>query len=430
MIKVEDFDIAATMHLNLDGVNLIEASAGTGKTYTIANLYLWQLISGYTPPQILTVSFTNAATDELSERIHARARIASQAFEHGIDSHDTFIQALLEQYRMQDQAQQTVWRERLRHALRSMDEAAISTIHGFCQQALRDHALLCGQPFEGSVIPSDDVYWDRALKDWWRRHCYPMTSDQWSVFQQAVPGLKSLLGWQREIRRQRTVQIVPATDTTLMNLLESCPAQDSDEWPQALDRIRARTLIEAYAEAEAQVAREKQRSGEMAYSDQLALLLQALEGAQGKTLAQQLRARFPVAMIDEFQDTDETQFRIFEHLYFDVVDTRLILIGDPKQAIYSFRGSDIFTYMRARHAPGVRIHALRTNWRSTPGLIDAVNQLFCARAAPFIYAEDIRFDPAVAPPHAVSSDLELDGTAAPALTIWRLPQQSNNKPSH
>ena len=427
MTEIKSLNAAAALDLDLDGVNLIEASAGTGKTYTIANLYLRQLLAGYEPAQILVVSFTNAATDELLQRIQARTRIALEAFEREVDSDDEFLQLLSARHRAQDAAQQQTSRHRLRHALRSMDEAAISTIHGFCQSALRDHALLCHQPFDAAVIASDEPYWERALKDWWRRHCYPLTAEHWAVFSQAIPGLDAFLRWQRELRLQGQTRILPDTGSDLMSLLESCPEEGSEARPAALDRIRAQTLADAYGEARTQIAREKRLAGEIAYQDQLDELLAALRGTHGDMLAERLRARFPVAMIDEFQDTDETQFRIFERLYFGQEDSRLVLIGDPKQAIYSFRGSDIFTYMRARNAPGVTIHSLRTNWRSTPALIDAVNHIFDARSAPFVYADDIRFDPAIPAPREPGARFELAGAQPCALTLWRLPRQDNGK---
>ena len=420
-------DAGAALTMDLDGVSLIEASAGTGKTYTIANLYLRQLLAGYQPSQILVVSFTNAATDELLQRIQARARLALQTLDASVDSDDEFLRLLTARHRQQDSAQQETSRRRLRHALRSMDEAAISTIHGFCQTALRDHALLCRQPFEASVIASDEVYWERALKDWWRRHCYPMPAETWEVFSQAVPGLDPFLRWQRDLRLQGQTRILPDTEggPDLASLLRACPEEAAVGRAAALDRIRARALAEAHAEARAQISREKNTAGEVAYQDQLDELLAALQGKHGDTLADRLRARFPVAMIDEFQDTDETQFRIFERLYFERSDSRLVLIGDPKQAIYSFRGSDIFTYMRARNAPGVKIHSLRTNWRSTTPLIDAVNYIFGARPAPFIYADDIRFDPAIAAPREAIREFEPGDSCAKAMTLWRLPRQDN-----
>ena len=427
MTGVNHLNTAATLDLDLRGVNLIEASAGTGKTYTLANLYLRQLLAGFEPAEILVVSFTNAATDELLQRIQARTRLALQSFQTGVDNDDEFLQLLSDRHETGDAADREISVRRLRYALRSMDEAAISTIHGFCQTALRDHALLCNQRFEAAIITSDEAYWERALKDWWRKHCYPMTSAQWQVFSQAVPSLDGFIRWQRELRLHGQSRILPETETALASLLESCPEPTDPGWHAALDKIRARALNEARNEAGQQVTREKQAAGEVAYQDQLDQLLAALRGPHGDTLAARLRERFPVAMIDEFQDTDDTQFQIFERLYFGQEENRLVLIGDPKQAIYSFRGSDIFTYMQARNAPGVKIHSLRTNWRSTPDLIEAVNHLFSARPAPFVYDQDIQFQPAIAAPGKTPSILSIANQQTRAMTLWRIPLQDNGK---
>src|SRR5690606_11171071 len=107
------------------------------------------------------------------------------------------------------------------------------------------------------------------------------------------------------------------------------------------------------------------------------------KGEQGAALAASLRQAFPVAMIDEFQDTDAVQYGIFRTLYVEAQEgISLIMIGDPKQAIYSFRGGDIFTYIRARQ-DATELFTLDTNWRSVPGLIEAVNSIFVARGDAF-----------------------------------------------
>ena len=427
MSNVLPLDAAAALDIDLAGVSLIEASAGTGKTYTLANLYLRQLLAGYPPAQILVVSFTRAATDELLQRIQSRVRACFHLFNTPAQVDDEFLQALLDWHRQQDEPSRNDHRHRLRHALRCMDEAAISTIHGFCQSALQDHALLCGRPFQSDVIANDDAYWEHALRDWWRRQCYPLTQEQWRVFNAAIPSLQGLIGWQRERRRHIRGRVLPESDETLAELLDANPP-DSDLDPDSafMDRVRGRAMHEAFVQACRQVARSKRASGEMAFQDQLDELLAALEGKLGEALAQGLRERFPAAMIDEFQDTDETQFRIFERLYFDRPDCSLVLIGDPKQAIYSFRGSDIFSYMRARRAPGLQIRSLQTNWRSTPALIDAVNQVFSHRGEAFVYADDILFDPAVPAPRD-QPRLEVGAGEARAMTLWRIPRQDNGK---
>lgn len=123
-------------------------------------------------------------------------------------------------------------------------------------------------------------------------------------------------------------------------------------------------LARAMVEIRDAVAREKRRRGELGFDDMLSRLDEALRGDSGEALASAIRQRFPVAMIDEFQDTDPQQYRIFRRIWRQRPETALLLIGDPKQAIYAFRGADIFTYMKARGDVAAH-YTLDTNWRSS-----------------------------------------------------------------
>ncbi|WP_254918362.1 UvrD-helicase domain-containing protein, partial [Zobellella denitrificans] len=121
------------------------------------------------------------------------------------------------------------------------------------------------------------------------------------------------------------------------------------------------------------------RRAEMGFDDMLTRLDQALAGENGPRLAEVIRRQFPVALIDEFQDTDPLQYRIFDAIYRvadNGADRGLFMIGDPKQAIYAFRGADIHTYLAARAATEGRHYSLDTNFRSSEAMVDAVNRLF------------------------------------------------------
>jgi len=422
-------DARACLEFDLDGVSLIEASAGTGKTYTIANLYLRHILDGRQPSEILVVSFTNAATDELHQRIQARLYQALKTLETRVCPDDEFLQLLLQRHRALDAEQQRRNERLIQYALRSMDEAMISTIHGFCHAALQDHALLSNRQFESEIVSSDDHYWEQALKDWWRLNTYPLSSRAWSLLNQAIPGLQQLTGWHRLLRQHRQDRIVPDVADSLSRLLQQHADIDpaDDTWASVLRDLKARALCEAHEYASQRVAAEKQNAAQLAYQDQLDLLLAALQHTAGERLAQRLRARFPVAMIDEFQDTDQVQFEIFQRLYFQQRDLSLTLIGDPKQAIYGFRGGDIFTYIEARQDPALRVFSLQTNWRSQAGLVNAVNHVFSRRGDPFIYSRAIEFTAASAAAINDDARLSIAEQAAPAMTIWQLPLQENGK---
>jgi exodeoxyribonuclease V beta subunit len=422
-------DARRSLDLDLSGVSLIEASAGTGKTYTIANLYLRHILAGRQASEILVVSFTNAATDELHQRIHARLYQALKSLQSRETCGDEFLDLLVQRHQALDPEQQLQQERLIQYALRSMDEAMISTIHGFCHAALQDHALLSNRIFESEIISNDDDYWESALKDWWRRNTYPLNSRTWDLLNQAVPGLQKLLQWHRQLRQHRHDRLVPEIAPGLAQLLEDFSDIDTEDerFQSVIRKLKARALDEAHRYASKRVAELKQSQGRLGYQDQLDLLLSALRHKSGAHLAQRLRARFPVAMIDEFQDTDNVQFDIFRMLYFEQPDISLTLIGDPKQAIYSFRGGDIFTYIAARSIPGIGIHALQTNWRSQSGLVNAVNAIFTRRAQAFVYSDAIEFTPAQAAAINDSAKLSFKRQNAKSMTLWQLPLQPNGK---
>ncbi|MDX8409723.1 MAG: exodeoxyribonuclease V subunit beta [Mariprofundales bacterium] len=513
-------DGAATLKLPLIGTILIEASAGTGKTYAIGNLYLRLLMEGYTVDQILVVTFTVAATEELRGRIARRlyqARSWLLAPAEAAPTEDLFLQ----QWRdaLDDTEHGTVLMElaekRLKLALRSMDEAAIFTIHGFCQRALTEHAFNSRQSFEVEMLCDDGLLWESAIKDWWRCHTTPLRQWELALFQQTVPALEKLIAWHKPLRKPG-LQLLPEIKSDLASLyaqwhqlLAQCDglaknwkterkvleaalrsdvlmrrrnvyklgqladllAQLDDYFssgslfdiPDLLESVSAsvlhsqckkgkheprfdhaffvgadtllrqvkalrqsfklRTLAEVHCFATQQVAQVKAEAGQMGFDDQILQLEQAL--AKSPPLVEAMRSRYPVAMIDEFQDTDAAQYGIFSHLYGEddcALQPRqqascLIMIGDPKQAIYSFRGGDIFTYMRAKAEADAHF-TLNTNWRSTPRLITAVNALFQHRVAPFVY-DAIPFHPVAAAERA-HAPLRNDGNEVTPFTIWHV----------
>jgi exodeoxyribonuclease V beta subunit len=174
----------------------------------------------------------------------------------------------------------------------------------------------------------------------------------------------------------------------------------------------------AYGRGE--LAERKRRRQLQSYDDLLLNLEQALHDRQGDALAAALRQRYPVALIDEFQDTDPVQYRIFQRVYHGS-STAVFLVGDPKQAIYSFRGADIFAYFRACHDADQR-YTLDINWRSEPRLIQAVNALFAHARLPFLF-EDLTFAP-VKPASEPCEALLEQGQCVSPLRLWWLEAHS------
>lgn len=495
------------LRLPLIGERLIEASAGTGKTFTIAALYLRLLLGlggeaayprAISVEELLVVTFTEAATEELRGRIRSNIHELRIACLRG-ESDNPLYSALLAEIADKDDAAKT-----LLLAERQMDEAAVFTIHGFCQRMLSLNAFESGMLFEQQLIEDESRLRYQACADFWRRHCYPLTRDIAAVIHDVWKGprdlLKSLDRWLQgeapqlksppapnETLAERHQQIIARIDSLkqqwreqvgeIEGVLENSGldrrkfnrgnqgkwmekvnawAQEetlSYQLPDALEKFAQSFLLErtkaggeppvhplfsavesllassltltdlvlarAMIEIRGAVAREKRRRGELGFDDMLSRLDEALRGDSGETLASAIRQRFPVAMIDEFQDTDPQQYRIFRRIWRRQPETALLLIGDPKQAIYAFRGADIFTYMKARGDVAAH-YTLDTNWRSSPGMVGSVNRLFSLSDNPFMFHE-IPFLPVKAAAKNKGLRFTVDAADVPAMNVWLMP---------
>ncbi|EPY3979761.1 TPA: exodeoxyribonuclease V subunit beta [Klebsiella pneumoniae] len=495
------------LRLPLIGERLIEASAGTGKTFTIAALYLRLLLGlggeaayprAISVEELLVVTFTEAATEELRGRIRSNIHELRIACLRG-ESDNPLYSALLAEIADKDDAAKT-----LLLAERQMDEAAVFTIHGFCQRMLSLNAFESGMLFEQQLIEDESRLRYQACADFWRRHCYPLTRDIAAVIHDVWKGprdlLKSLDRWLQgeapqlksppapnETLAERHQQIIARIDSLkqqwreqvgeIEGVLENSGldrrkfnrgnqgkwmekvnawAQEetlSYQLPDALEKFAQSFLLErtkaggeppvhplfsavesllassltltdlvlarAMVEIRDTVAREKRRRGELGFDDMLSRLDEALRGDSGETLASAIRQRFPVAMIDEFQDTDPQQYRIFRRIWRRQPETALLLIGDPKQAIYAFRGADIFTYMKARGDVAAH-YTLDTNWRSSPGMVGSVNRLFSLSDNPFMFHE-IPFLPVKAAAKNKGLRFTVDAADVPAMNVWLMP---------
>ena len=495
------------LRLPLIGERLIEASAGTGKTFTIAALYLRLLLGlggeaayprAISVEELLVVTFTEAATEELRGRIRSNIHELRIACLRG-ESDNPLYSALLAEIADKDEAAKT-----LLLAERQMDEAAVFTIHGFCQRMLSLNAFESGMLFEQQLIEDESRLRYQACADFWRRHCYPLTRDIAAVIHDVWKGprdlLKSLDRWLQgeapqlksppapnETLAERHQQIIARIDSLkqqwreqvgeIEGVLENSGldrrkfnrgnqgkwmekvnawAQEetlSYQLPDALEKFAQSFLLErtkaggeppvhplfsavesllassltltdlvlarAMVEIRDAVAREKRRRGELGFDDMLSRLDEALRGDSGETLASAIRQRFPVAMIDEFQDTDPQQYRIFRRIWRRQPETALLLIGDPNQAIYAFRGADIFTYMKARGDVAAH-YTLDTNWRSSPGMVGSVNRLFSLSDNPFMFHE-IPFLPVKAAAKNKGLRFTVDAADVPAMNVWLMP---------
>lgn len=471
--------------LDLWGSRLIEASAGTGKTWTIAALYL-RLVLGHgaahgferalRPSEILVMTFTRAATRELSDRIRERLLGAAQCFrgEKAVETHDVFLANLMSTYAPGPDRNRAAWA--LAMAAESMDEASIHTIDAWCQRMLREHAFDSGNLFDEELVADEKLMQIEAAQDYWRQSCYPLAVDPLAQVLGIWSGVEQLIKDMRELKDQDIR--ASAGDGTLADVLSQATAEraaalslikqgwavraqrmqdwlncqlpaaahgwktlrkgDFENWlgalkewadsetetslekeigktgwerltPDGLAKVRAvgspaielpiefsefaklQTDLETLPEiavpvrlhAAAQVAKRllqlKRQSSSFGFSDMLHRLNAALKGEKGQTLRERILAQYPVILIDEFQDTSPLQYQIFEQIYHTRSNdphSAMLLIGDPKQSIYGFRGADIYSYMQARRATSGRHYILDTNYRSTQALVDVVNLCF------------------------------------------------------
>jgi exodeoxyribonuclease V beta subunit len=467
---------------------LIEASAGTGKTFTIAFLYVRLVLGhgyaqsqdlsdnsilaqGLLPKQILVVTFTEAATKELVDRIRSNLSLAAEVFSDDPQIPESENVDLLEALKNTYPSEfHSSCRKKLLDALELMDEASISTIHAWCNRMLAEHAFDSGSLFQLSLETNQQSLKEQAAKDYWREYVYPLSGDELALAVKALGSPTALLSVIKDSLNRLHCFDKPhnrfAVLAQIDALLEDVRSQDWDalisdaehfiaehseplkmhkghvvkpintvlgmlrEWSngtnrhpdklgsskgyeklttegfksvvnqrapllpicqqvdklftlQALETGAKFPLYEHAAHCISELIEKQQQSrGELGFDGLLIELHKALVNeakAGSDRLATTIARQFPVALIDEFQDTDQIQFGIFENIYFrknSQTPASLLMIGDPKQAIYSFRGGDIYTYLKAAEAVGEHKYTLSTNYRSTHSMVSAVNVLF------------------------------------------------------
>lgn len=480
--------------VDLMGTRLVEASAGTGKTHTITTLYLRLLLERRLEVgQILVVTYTKAATAELRDRIRGRLVAAASALERGGAPGDAALDALIRSRLAADGAAGD--RERLAAAVCGFDEAAVFTIHGFCQRMLRDHAFESGALFDTELAPDWDALFTEVVSDFWTREVYaaplpfvrflgrkkvdPDSLVPLARMVVASPGMEvlpecrqvdleaALAEWRRayesaaaSFRTERDQILSLLADGDELNrssykaekirgdwgpfldvaLSEGSPGvllgwkqfenftpsvlakrtkkgkltpehlffelcQSLLEAEERLEEVFGQRLLKLQLDlvdyARSELERRKRAGNSQSYDDLLQRLAGALCSEGGEQLAARIRDRFRAALIDEFQDTDPIQYQIFDRVWHadPSHEVTMFLIGDPKQAIYAFRGADVFAYMDAKRDAAGECFGIGTNWRSDPGLVGALNRLFGGAAEPFVF-DAIPFEPVEAPTDA------------------------------
>ena len=466
--------------ISLSGRHLIEASAGTGKTYNITRIYLRLLLERELKvEEILLMTFTKDATQELRGRIDAFIREALTNWKT-LCKEDSYFQTISDNLSGNEKESFDKIQFLLKRALLFLDEAAIFTIHGFCQRALTQHAFASGLPFNANMSTNSNDLILEACQDWYRQlakqnsDAFALVSQFWltpasfvSSFAKAIAHktelsvldvqtlvdkftllakqansaitadinvvnegliahkkadeqekrageLVKLQAWLEQLSDCTTEQALlsaiqekmpdyllngnrhpKAFKAALAEILQSSKKIKTDvkDLAKNINKAKAYQIVRtAIYQIRQQVQQAKEQHNVLDFDDLINTLADCLRNEEDKRLAQTILAQYPVALVDEFQDTDPQQFSILQGIYYQnprqqtpeakaqqvndkAVNSALYLIGDPKQAIYGFRGGDIFAYLNARN--DCDYHWLMdTNWRSSPDMVEGYNQVF------------------------------------------------------
>ena len=344
-----EFDLLADLPR---GVTVLEASAGTGKTYTIEGLVARYVAERLPLRKLLVVTFTRAATAELRDRVRTRmVRVAEHlgaVIDGASPKSDDEVAAFLGGGLFAVPPEVVRERHRrLAEALSDFDAATISTIHGFCQQVLAGVGLTGDMDRQATLIEDERDVIDAVVDD---------------VLVERFAGVEGDEVVARNALRAIAKALIDNPDAALI--------------PRASEEPEVAIRIELGDRVRKEVERRKRAFRLLSYNDLLVRLRDTLLGVGGEAARERLRSQYDVALIDEFQDTDPVQWDILSEVFAsDGSSARsLVLIGDPKQAIYSFRGADVYAYLKASR--GRDPQTLQTNWRSDQGLLDAYNVVF------------------------------------------------------
>jgi exodeoxyribonuclease V beta subunit len=337
--SVAPFDVCGPLPT---GVTVLEASAGTGKTYTIAALATRYVAEGTPLDRLLLVTFTRMATGELRERVWERLVSAEEGIGRALAGAPPAGDRLVARLAGGEREDVVARHRGLQRALAGFDGATIATTHGFCQE------VLGGMGIDGDVEP--DAAFVEDVRD---------------LLSEVVDDL-----YVRRFHSRDTPDFDRKEAMRIAEVAVANPAAPLEPQHAPQDTVEA-MRVRLAARAREELERRKRAMGVMTYDDLLTRLDEAL---RNDAAAERLRERYSVVLVDEFQDTDPVQWRIMRRA-FGAGDVTLVLIGDPKQAIYAFRGADVYAYLDAAREAAARA-TLDVNWRSDQGLLDAYDALF------------------------------------------------------
>jgi exodeoxyribonuclease V beta subunit len=497
-------------NLDLEKITLIEASAGTGKTYTITTLVARLVAQGFPIESILVVTFTEAAAAELKLRVRDRlSQCLAEPWPQDPGDAGEIPSDELARF-FNDQPDPSLVRRRLAHGVTCFDQACIMTIHSFCFQTLKENAFESGAYFDMELLTDSSSFFDQVCMDFFMTRINDLdplvlkflaqrgvTPDAFkSGFRQVVTRLgldiipqKAAFSDVSDAYRELTqkIQTLLETDTqTIIGLIQAHKGVDKRSYTKknlpnwlALSRetlaVQGRYALFVMAEKgdplfkftrtrladktkqgqtppsheffdlcegllelshvmetnlvslqlefftyfRCELEQMKQRDGACFFDDLINDLAAALEGEGREQLRAAVTKKYRACLIDEFQDTDPAQYQIFSRLFANPGDSDhaerqmpFFMIGDPKQAVYAFRGGDIFAYLSASKESD-QMFTLEKNYRSAPLMVAAVNDLFSLEENPFLF-EQIEFTRVITPQTAVNRLVE-KGSPVPPL---------------
>ncbi len=495
--------------VEFEGFNLVEASAGTGKTYNITSLYVRSIVEfGWVPSKILALTYTEDATSELKQRIRSRIEECIHFLKSNKNTDDDFLNKVKSYPKEQAL-------KRLESALFSFDEAVISTIHGFCQQLLREYSLEFGIQSDFEILKDTSEVLQEAVDKYWRglireysvqpikRGILSLLADHKvnpenlrfllnnllskpyakitpetiseENYEKQLKGISDLFNqlsqrWDKDkhevlkilnsgnlngrsyksekfevwisqleqFLHPETIDLSPFSDLKYFSasFIEDkanngystnpplfCNLVDNflDE-VENLSKLVVYELHKAIKEIQSEFKSLKTSANALSFDD----LLQITEQNLNPDIRRKVASQFKLALIDEFQDTDPIQYSIFRKLFFES-NSALFMIGDPKQAIYSFRGADLFTYFKATEdISDEKKYSLSANYRSSINMISAVNQVFKDKEQPFLFKEP-EFREVVFPDGKVSEEINLDSDPISTLNFVECNSESTTK---
>ncbi|HMA63505.1 MAG TPA: exodeoxyribonuclease V subunit beta [bacterium] len=448
---------SSSINWKLRDVHIVEASAGTGKTYNVQSIYARLIIEkNISVDSILVVTFTEAATKELMDRIRTILKNLLTYLKTGQNSvGEDRIENIIEKAIQNMNLSRPTIQDRITTAIKDFDDAAIYTIHGFCNRMLQDAAFETGALFDTELIEDSTDIRNDVLADFYRDNFYNASDFTNKLLQSKKLSLSDLNDFVKNVNNSLDPKFLPENITIdldtkkiekkikklnsvwdeedireqfkgkmktdyygndlnkkivkIKELIDGYISKNTigiiekftnktieknaykkvdyedlprhrffnecDELNKYINNFIYSVKLKCYKYYQEQFKREKRQKNIKTYDDMIEEVRQRVNQNPSR-LKNYIRKRYNVALVDEFQDTSPAQYDIFKNVFIDG-NKPIYFVGDPKQAIYKFRGGDIYTYNRAKkQIPAKNHHNLGKNWRSIPNLVKAFNHLF------------------------------------------------------